>query len=404
MRNFVFKARNSEGVLLSGTLTAQRRGNVINTLKKKGYYLLSVQDESKISHFLNTNAGLTTRVGTKDKAVFTHQLATLLNAGMKITLALKTLARQTQNKNFSSVIKQIQEDIEQSSSLSEAMAKHPKIFNKVYTSIVAAAEKSGNLSESLSILSEQLKSQASVRMRIKSALVYPIFLSLVSIVIVAVLSTFVIPKFIELFVNAEQVLPLPTKILIGVTNGIKELWWMFVLVTLGFIPLSAAALKNRNFRHRLDTGWLKLPVIGGLICKLQLARFARTLGSLLSGGVRIASAVKITRTITSNRAFAGQITDIESKILKGSTLAEAIREQDNFGELAANMIAVGEDTGMLSEMLMELADINEQESESTINSLTALLGPLMIVVLGLIIGFVVLAILMPIFETSTMIS
>jgi len=403
MQNFIFKARNSEGVLLTGTLTAASKPNVINSLKQKGYYLLSVQAESKISQLLTTNAGLGTRVKTKEKAVFTNHLATLLKAGMKLTMAIKTLSKQTENKHFSSVIKQVRQDIEQSSSLSEAMTSHPKIFSKVYTAIVAAAEKSGNLAESLSILSNQLKTQASVRMRIKSATVYPIFLLLVSFVIVALLTTFVIPKFIDLFVNANQTLPLPTKILIGITTSVKDFWWILILLIIGLISLFLAVLKNKNFRKSFDSLLLKLPLLGTLNCKLQLAHFARTLGSLLNGGVRISSALKTTKTVTNNTAFSSEIANVEERILKGSTLAEAVRDQQDFGELAANMIAVGENTGMLSEMLMELADMNETESEAAINSLTALLGPVMIVFLGLIIGFVVLAILMPIFETSSMI-
>jgi len=403
MQNFIFKARNSEGVLLTGRLTAASKPNVINSLKQKGYYLLSVQAESKISQLLTTNAGLGTHVKTKEKAVFTNHLATLLKAGMKLTMALKTLSKQTENKHFSSVIKQIRQDIEQSSSLSEAMTSHPKIFSKVYTAIVAAAEKSGNLAESLSILSNQLKTQASIRMRIKSATVYPIFLLFVSLIIVAVLTTFVIPKFIDLFVNADQTLPLPTKILIVITTSVKDFWWILILLIIGSISLFLAVLKNKNFRKSFDSVLLKLPLLGALNCKLQLAHFARTLGSLLNGGVRISSALKTTKTVTNNIAFSSEIANVEERILKGSTLAEAVRDQQDFDELAANMIAVGENTGMLPEMLMELADMNETESEAAINSLTALLGPVMIVFLGLIIGFVVLAILMPIFETSSMI-
>ena len=185
------------------------------------------------------------RVSIKEKAIFTHQLATLLKAGMKITTALKTLSKQSSNKHLKTVISRIHDDIEQSSSLSEAMTRHPKIFSRVYTAIIEAAEQSGARSETLSVLSNQLKSQASVSSRIKSALVYPVFLLAVSALVVGVLMTFVIPKFIELFVNANQKLPVPTKILVNTTEILKGSWWVVVLVIVAAICTITTALKNR---------------------------------------------------------------------------------------------------------------------------------------------------------------
>jgi type IV pilus assembly protein PilC len=404
MQSFTYKARTSEGVLITGRQKAHHRYGIISSLKQKGYYLICVDKESKIASLFVDRKALGYYVRTKDKAVFTHQLATLLKAGMKLTMALDTLSKQTQNKYLVSAIKQMQSDIEQSSSLSEAMSKHPKAFSKVYTAIIGAAEQSGSLTESLSILSNQLKSQASVHAKIKSALVYPIFLLLVSALVVSVLTSFVIPKFIELFVSSNQTLPLPTKILVLVTNSLRDFWWFLMIFIVGLVCLLLTALKNKNFKMAFDSLMLQLPLLGTLNKKMQLGHFSRTLGSLLNGGLTIIHAVNITKSITTNTAFATEITNIEQAIVKGSTMAEAVREQKHFNEIAANMIAVGENTGTLPEMLTELADMQDQESESAISSLTSLLGPMMIVFLGLIIGFIVLAILMPIFETSTIIS
>jgi type IV pilus assembly protein PilC len=404
MLTYIFKAKNSEGALVSGQMPADRREAVVSALKQKGYYLLGVEQESKLSSLLRSNAGLRNRVSVREKAIFTHQLATLLRAGMQLSIGLKTLSKQTENKHLALVIQQLRSDIEQSSSLSEAMAKHPRIFSQVYTAVVEAAEESGSLAETLSVLSKQLKAQAEIRARIQGALVYPIFLLFVSAVVVGVLTTFVIPKFIELFVNVNQKLPLPTKILVGVTDFFKGFWWVFIFGLAGVVCLSLVALRTGHTRLYIDGLLLKLPVFGTLNKKLQLARFARTLGSLLNGGVRIVSAVKTTQGTTTNRAFAREIENVEEAILKGSTLAEAVGEQNNFSEIAANMIAIGEDTGALPEMLLEVAEIYDQECESAIGTMTSLLGPVMIVVLGLIIGFVVIAILLPIFETSTMVA
>ena len=404
MLTYIYKAKNISGVELSGRMQGKSRQEVVTALKQKGLFLLKVESENIVSAALASGSHIQARVNIKEKAVFTHQLATLLKAGMKITAALKTLSKQTRNKRLKTVISQIHDDIEQSSSLSEAMARHSKIFSRVYTAIIEAAEQSGALSQTLSVLSSQLKSQASVSSRIKSALVYPIFLLAVSALVVGILMTFVIPKFIELFVNANQKLPVPTKILIGVSETMKGSWWVVAMVIVAAICAITTALKNRRFKMFFDSLLLNLPIAGTLNKKLQLARFARTLGSLLNGGVRILTAIQTTKGTTNNIAFADDIARLEQKILKGSTMAEAMASQKYFSEIASNMVAVGEETGTLDEMLLELADMYDNESESAIASMTTLLGPLMIVVLGLIIGFVVLAILMPIFETSTMVN
>lgn len=403
MFTYIFKAKNSEGSLVSGNMAADRRETVVSALKQKGYYLLSVEQQSRLSTVLRSNAGLRSRISVRDRAIFTHQLATLLRAGMQLSIALKTLTKQTENKYLASVIRQVQSDIEQSSSLSQAMAKHPRVFSQVYSAIIEAAEESGSLAETLSVLSKQLKARASVHARIKGALVYPLFLLVVSAVVVGVLTAFVIPKFIELFVNANQKLPLPTKILVGAVDFLKGFWWVLMIGTGGIVCSGLASLKVERVRLYVDGLLLRLPVVGTLNRRLQLTRFARTLGSLLSGGVKIISAIKTTEGITANRAFAKEIGNIQEAILKGSAFADAVSDQNYFSEIAANMIAIGEDTGTLPEMLLEVADLYDQECESTISSMTSLLGPAMIVVLGLIIGFVVMAILLPIFETSTMI-
>ena len=226
MLTYSYKAKNISGNELTGQLQARSRNEVVAALKQKGLFLLKVEPQNRLSAILSSGSQMGGRVSIKDKAIFTHQLATLLKAGMKLTAALKTLSKQSRNKQLKAVISQIHDDIEQSSSLSEAMAKHPKTFSSVYTAIIEAAEQSGSLSQTLLVLSSQLKSQASVSSQIKSALVYPIFLLAVSALVVGVLMTFVIPKFLELFVNANQKLPVPTKILISVTETMKGSWWI----------------------------------------------------------------------------------------------------------------------------------------------------------------------------------
>ena len=403
MLTYTYKAKNDQGAAISGSMLASHRSAVVEMLRKKGYYLLSVEPEHWLAHVLRSSAGFGYYVGVRDKAIFTRQLATLLRAGSQLSAALKSLAKQTKNRHFASIVEQVHADIEGSRSLSQAMARHPRVFSGVYCAIVAAAEEAGTLSETLVVLSDQLKSQASVNARIKGALVYPIFLLTVSAVVVGVLTSFVIPKFIELFVNSEQRLPLPTQMLVSATTFVRHGWWLIVMGIAAAASISLIALKQAQIRFWLDRFLLRLPLVGPLNERLLLARFARTLGSLLEGGVRIVSAVKTTRGTATNRAFAKDVSGISEALLKGSSLAAAVGQQQHFSEIAANMIAVGEQSGTLPEMLLEVADMYDQECESALHSVTSLLGPAMLVVLGFIIGFVVMAILLPIFETSSMV-
>ena len=403
MITYNFKAKTSHGQTVAGTIKSNGRESAVKMLKQKKYYLISLSKQNALSKLINSNFSFVQNVSVKEKAIFTHQLATMLKAGLQMTSALESLSKQTRSKQLTTVISQIHSDIEQSDSLSLAMSKHPRIFPKVYTSIIEAAEKSGSLPETLRTLSDQLKNQSSVNSKIKSALAYPVFLLVASVMVIGVLMTFVIPKFITLFVNANQKLPLPTRILVIITNSFKEFWPMLLIIATAGICSILVLLKNKRFRGFVDSWILRVPIVGPFNRKIQLARFTRTLGSLLAGGVRITSAIKTTAGTVGNIAFAAQITNIEHSIAKGSTLAKAIREQNFFSEVAANMISVGEDTSTLPEMLNEIAEMHDEESQTAVNSLTSILGPAMIVVLGLIIAFVVMAILMPVFETSTMV-
>jgi len=402
MHTYSYKAKNREGVFVGGALLADHREAAIATLKKKGYHLLSVDAEGPVARLFRASAGFGRRITVRDRAVFTHQLATLLRAGVQLTTALKTATRQTQNKYFASVILQLHNDIEQSSSLSQAMAKHPRVFSQVESAIIAAAEESGALAETLAVLSKQLKSRSSVNTRVRGALIYPIFLLVVSAIVVGVLTTFVVPKFVQMFVNSNQTLPMPTRILVTVTDLLRNSWWILLPTVVGSVCLMVGALRQERIRLWADGVLLRLPLLSPLFQKLQMAMFARTLGSLLNGGVRLVEAIETTRKATSNRAFAEEVRQIGDAILKGHTLTKAISQRHYFSEIAVNIISVGEDSGLLPEMLLEVADMCDQECEAAIGSVTGMLGPVMIVFLGLIVGFVVMAILLPIFETSTL--
>jgi len=404
MLPFSYIAKNSDGQTLRGKIEAENRSAGILLIKQKGLFLISIEQEQKWLSSIMAGAGTKGRkIGIRQRAMFTHQLGTLLKAGMRLSIALQTLARQTKEKHFAAIIEQMIRDIEDSASLSEAMARHPRVFPIVYTAIVNAAEQSGSLVESLQILSTQLKSQAGVQNRIKSAMAYPVFLIFVSLIVIAVLITFVVPKFLDLFAGANQKLPLPTQILVGMTDFLTTFWWMLPIAGIGLSATAVLLLKQQVIRFFVDNLLLELPGIGSLNKKLLLARFSRTLGSLLHGGVRILDALDITRQTTTNQAFAKTVFTVNDQMAKGTSLAKALAAQPHATDLVTSMIAVGEDSGMLPEMLLEIAEMYEQQAESSIQSMTNLLGPILIVFIGLFVGFVVMAILLPVFETSTMV-
>jgi type II secretory pathway component PulF len=404
MATFHYKARNYEGVLIKGHIEAPQRDNAVAQLKGKGYFPLTVESESAYTAFFHGKISPFSRISTRDKAIFTSQLSTLLKAGMQLSPALKTLTSQTANKCLTSVIKQLNQEVEQSSALSDAMAKFPKIFSSVYVAIVRSAEQAGNLGDTLAVLSRQLKSQAAIRARIRGAMIYPIFLLVVSGTVVGVLSAVVIPKFMKLFTNSGQALPGPTLILVQFTTFCQHYWWVLLTLLTGSVLALMWAVRKPQFRLSLNRLGLRCPILGLMNRKMQLAAFTRTLGSLLLGGVRILPAIQTTQGITANLAFAQNINDIEEWLMKGSSLADAVKRQPYFNELTANMIAVGEDAGLLPDMLLDIADMYDQDCELAIASVTNLIGPTLIVILGGIIGFVVMAVLLPIFETTSLIT
>lgn len=388
---------------MAGQIQADGRGAAIAALRTEGYFPIDVDQQAIAAKLLRSEATLWGGIRTRDKALFTHQLAALLKAGMQLRVALQTLAEQTANQRLAEIIKQLGCDIEQSSALSEAMAKHPRVFSSVYRAMVKAAEQTGDLPETLALLSQQLKTQDNVRNRIRGALVYPVFLLLTSVTVVGVLTTFVIPKFVLLFVNTRQALPWPTRLLLGVTAFAQQAWWVLLLAFGLVVVATVVALRDLRLRRALHKLLMELPILGQLNCKLQLARWARTLGSLLKGGVQIVTALETTQGTLTNQAFSRSSVDVAEQILKGATLTEAVGKQPYFTKIALNMVATGENTGTLPHMLIELADLYDQDCEANIHAVTTLLGPVLIVVLGGIVGFVVMAILLPVFETGAMI-
>lgn len=402
MPTFVYRARRPNSDILADIIEAPDRQQAIQRLKRMGLFVLAV-DLAKGS----VQQGLISestqrRISREDIAILTSQLASLLKAGLPLVSALRSLQQQLSGSPLAHIIERIERNVSESMTLSEALAQFPRVFAKSYTATIRAGEEGGMLAEVLARLAGNLKKEMEIRGRIRGAMAYPIFLCVLGGLTLTVLLTFVIPKFTKLFATMGEQLPLPTQLLLTF-SGTMDRFWPVVLGVLAIIIISSLlAMRQEAVRSAIDRWALILPYIGQIIRRSEIARFARTLSELLKSGVPILNGLQITRGVMTNRNFAAAIDSIREAVAKGSPVASVLAELDVFTPLVVNMAAVGEQSGQLSELLLEVADIYEKECERAIQAFTTILGPALIVLLGGIIAFVITAILLPVFQASTL--
>lgn len=404
MQSYVYQAKNSANELLRGQIAGENIRSVAAKLKSQARYPVKIRKLTAFERILFKDFSTSTKVSVLQLSIVTHQLAMLLKSGLKLIPALQTVSAQVESKNMADILSQLVSDVEASSSFSSALKKFPKTFSPTYIATIQSAEKSGNLSKVLFDLSLQLKNTANLRSKVLSALMYPVFLALLSIIVVAILSLFVVPKFIELFVMADQALPLPTKILVGSTSFIKNcLGEIFISLTIISV-LIFDILQNHKVKMFIHTFLLKTPVIGKIIRSTLNARFSYTLGSLLTSSVNIITALKTSANTISNPVYNFHLQRVTNEITKGSSLSQAMRDCGFFDKMLINMVNVGQQSGNLGKMLHEAGEIYEHSAQQSLDKITTILGPVMMLLLGGFVGFVVLAILLPVFETSTIIN
>ena len=403
MPAFTYAARQGDTEKLTGVIEASDRNDAVARLKRMGYFLLTVEpvrgglDDGRLF-----TRRVLRRISKEDISVFTSQLASLLKAGLPLANALKGLQDQMRGSPLAEVIEQIGRAISESATLSESMARFPRLFPKTYTAAIRAGEEGGMLAEVLGRLAANLKAEIEVRGRIRGALAYPIFLCVLGGITLSVLLTFVIPRFTKLFVTMGEQLPLPTRLLLAFSGFMDEFWPIALGVFATAVVVAILAMKQEATRIAADRWLLAVPWLGSIIGRSEIARFARTLSELLSSGVPILSSLKITQGVMKNRCFVADLETLRTGIAKGQPVATVLKELPHFSPLVVNMVAVGEQSGQLAELLMEVADIYEKECERATQNFTTILGPSLIVVLGGVIAFVIAAILLPVFQASTL--
>ena len=391
MATFTYTARAFNGDLRTATIDAASRDDVIAQLRKQRLSVVKIdQDATK-----KIGRG---SIKTRDVVIFTRQFSTMINSGLPLVQALTILAEQTDNKSLSEVTKKVVFDVESGNTVADALSKHPRAFTNLYVNMVAAGEAGGILDTILMRLATFLEKNDALVRKVKSAMIYPGVIFSVAAVAVAVLLIFVIPTFQNMFASVNLELPLPTRIVIGASQLLISYWWIMLFVIVGGIFALKQYYGTDNGKKKIDQMLLNAPVLGDLLRKSAVSRFTRTLGTLISSGVSILDGLEITAKTAGNRVIHDAVMDSRNSIAGGETIAAPLERSKVFPPMVISMIAVGEQTGGLDEMLTKIADFYDDEVDVAVGALLSLMEPIMIVVLGIIVGGMVVAMYLPIFD------
>ena len=407
MTTFAYKATDAQGKLVTGTLEAAAEEEAVARLQEMRYIPIRVSPAARAS--MGLEAGLSrdvaaffNRVSTKDVAAFTRDLATLLAAGVPLDRSLSILIDVAAKDKFKVIIRDVLKNVQSGSFLSNALEKYPRVFSSFYVSMVRAGEAGGVLDEVLKRLGDFLESAQDFRDYIRSAMIYPVFLVLVGGISIIVLLTFVMPRFSVIFADMGQAIPLSTRFLLGLGTALRAYWPLMLGAAAGLFFLIRHYFKTPAGSLRLDRFRLRSPLLGELVKKIEVARFARTLGTLERSGVPILQALHLVTGIIGNQVISGSLGNVYNRVKKGEKLSRALTEIAVFPALAIQMIMVGEETGRLGEMLLRIAENYEKDSRDLIRRLVSLLEPAMILTMGVVVGFIVISMMMAIFGMNDM--
>ncbi|MDD5544811.1 MAG: type II secretion system F family protein [Acidobacteriia bacterium] len=394
MSEFFYKATTLDGKLLEGSLDAANEKVVSDRLQQMGYLPLHIGTQAPVpSAALSLPLLRRNRVSRKHLLLFTRELSTLLQSGSPLDRSLTLLIDLTDNPVLKSVVRQLSKDLKSGKSFSEALSVHPKVFPKLYVNMVRAGEMGGFLNEVCERLAQFLEASENLRTTIVNAMIYPALLTVVGIVSIVILMAFVIPKFTQIFQDMGRALPLATVILMNVSAFTTHYGWMVVLGMIVLIWVWRQSLQTPATRLAWDRWILRWPVLGDLFLKIEVARFARTLGTLLQSAVPMMQAFNVVREIVGNTALAQKLDAVGAGIKKGEGVSKPVQQAGLFPPLMTHLLEVGEETGKLDTMLLQIGDIYDGEVRNALKNMLALLEPSIILVMGLIIGMIVLSIL-----------
>jgi type IV pilus assembly protein PilC len=401
---FAYKVRDKSGKLVEGQLEAENAQLVVSKLRSMGYVPIEIEQQGKQSLTRDLKIPfISDRIKLKDVSVFSRQFATMINSGLSMLRSLYILAEQTESKPLAEVVNQVRLDVERGASLSAALAKHPKAFNRLYVAMVRAGEAGGVLDSVLQRLATTIEKQVELRRKVKSAMTYPVVVSCLVLLLVTAMLVFVIPMFQSIYKQLGGTLPVPTQILIDVSNVVRKLWFVVFGAEVGAAWGFRKWINSEEGRKRWDAIKLKMPVFGGLARKTALARFGRTLSALVRSGVPILESLDIVCETSGNWVVSEAVRDTQQQVKRGEPLSRRLEDHAVFPPMVVQMMAVGEETGALDEMLDKIADFYDQEVEATVNALTSLIEPILIVIMGVVIGGMIISLYLPMFDVINLI-
>ncbi len=403
MPTFTYRAADRQGRTIEGVMEAADARGVVERLQRDAYFPVKVSPQAERRSGLGISLpGLGRgRISRRDVLTFTHQLGTLVEAGLPLDRALVILEDLAPNPRLRAITTDLLKGIRGGSSLAEAMAKHqPRPFSRLAVNMVRAGEKGGVLEATLKRLAELLEETQEFKETLVSALIYPILLTAAGGAAVVFLLTFVIPRFVDIFKDLGQALPLPTQILLTVSGAVQQYWWLIAAVVVGLVLGIRMALSSESGRWQWDQLVLRLPLLGDVVLKTETARFARILGTLLKSGVPVLTALGVVRELSGNQVLGRAIERVGDGVRRGAGISGPLNESQAFPAMAVHIVRVGEETGRLEEMLLKLATDLESEVRRLVKRLMGLLEPSIILIMGLVVGFIVVALLMAIFSIT----
>ena len=400
MPQFQYEAKKGPGAPVTGMVEAENQRAAISRLRDMGFFPLRVE-EFREKQAKDSLRDALSRIRLKDRNLFLRQLANLCESGMMITRALRTLVEQTENPKLAKVIDQLRDDVQKGNSLADAMDRHPDLFPAMYSNLVRAGETGGMLEEVLWRICAFGEQEEELRGKATSAMIYPAFLLSIGSIAIFILVSFVFPKFVTIFEEFNAELPLPTRMVMGFCDFMGTWWWAVLIVLFVLGTAVVRHVRTDTGRRQMDTFLLRVHDIRTVIVKYEMAKFARTLGTLMDNGVPILTSIKITADTMTNRLIRDEVSQIHIGITEGESLSECLRKRLFFTPMVVSMFAVGEESGRVGAVAKRVADAYDIEVDRAVKAMAALFEPLLIVVMGVVVGFLVIAMLLPMLTLSS---
>jgi type IV pilus assembly protein PilC len=403
LATYVYTARKDRGGMFTGEVTGDSKLAVAADLKRKGLTVLRLEEKRGAISFKGLMES-STKIKTRDKAVFARQFATMIQSGLAVLRALYVLEEQTQNPRFKKIIASVRSDVESGMSLSDAMERYPVAFDRLYVSMVRSGEIGGSLDQALNRLANQLEKDDSIRRTVKSAMAYPVMILSFAVLVMVGMLLFIIPIFSRMYSDLGGQLPSLTRVMMGLSNMMKGYWYILVPALIALIYGFKRWKKSDKGQRVWDRIKLKLPMkLGPVIQKIAVARFSRTMATLVSSGVPILQAIEITGKTSGNTVIEDAMLDVRESVRSGESIAKPLSRVSVFPPMVTHMISIGEETGALDSMLNKVADFYEDEVDSTIKSLTSILEPIMMIIVGGLVGLIVVSMYLPMFNMMNLV-